>query len=156
MSAAGADEEEAGGDATVTGTAGEDVDALDVSEVSEVSESFERPESSEGPGVPEVVVAGAGPVGLTAALVLARRGVAATVLEAGEELSAESRASTFHPPTLEMLHDLGVLRPCWNAAWSRGPSSTATGAAACSPSWTWACWPGTRPTRSGCSASRAS
>ena len=60
---------------------------------------------------PHVVVAGAGPVGLTAALTLARRGVTVTVLEQGPDLADESRASTFHPPTLEMLESLGVVAP---------------------------------------------
>ncbi|MFI6999236.1 FAD-dependent oxidoreductase [Nocardia sp. NPDC050175] len=58
---------------------------------------------------PAIVVVGAGPVGLTAALTLSRRGIPVTVLEQGDELATESRASTFHPPTLEMLRDLGVL-----------------------------------------------
>jgi 3-(3-hydroxy-phenyl)propionate hydroxylase len=58
-----------------------------------------------------VLIAGAGPVGLAAAANLVRRGVPVTVLEAGPDLGAESRASTFHPPTLDMLADLGVLQP---------------------------------------------
>lgn len=58
-----------------------------------------------------VLIAGAGPVGLAAAANLIRHGVPVTVLEAGADLSTESRASTFHPPTLDMLDDLGVAKP---------------------------------------------
>lgn len=57
-----------------------------------------------------VVIAGAGPVGMVAAADLVRQGVPVTVLEAGAELSRESRASTFHPPTLDMLDDLGFAK----------------------------------------------
>jgi 2-polyprenyl-6-methoxyphenol hydroxylase-like FAD-dependent oxidoreductase len=55
-----------------------------------------------------VLIAGAGPVGLTGALDLARRGIPVTVLEAEPALAADLRASTFHPPTLDMLDALGV------------------------------------------------
>jgi len=58
-----------------------------------------------------VLIAGAGPVGLVAAAHLARGGVPVTVFEAGQKLSEESRASTFHPPTLDMLHALGAAEP---------------------------------------------
>jgi 2-polyprenyl-6-methoxyphenol hydroxylase-like FAD-dependent oxidoreductase len=56
-----------------------------------------------------VVVVGAGPVGMTAALGLAKRGVPVMVLEAGDDLATESRASTFHPPSLAVLRELGVV-----------------------------------------------
>jgi len=58
-----------------------------------------------------VLIVGAGPVGLVAAANLLRHGIPVTVLEAGADLSTESRASTFHPPTLDMLDELGVLQP---------------------------------------------
>ncbi len=58
-----------------------------------------------------VLIAGAGPVGLVAAAHLARAGVPVTVFEAGADLSTESRASTFHPPTLDMLDALGAAEP---------------------------------------------
>jgi 3-(3-hydroxy-phenyl)propionate hydroxylase len=58
-----------------------------------------------------VLIAGAGPVGLVAAAHLARSGVPVTVFEGGPKLSEESRASTFHPPTLDMLHALGAAEP---------------------------------------------
>jgi 3-(3-hydroxy-phenyl)propionate hydroxylase len=58
-----------------------------------------------------VLIAGAGPVGLTAAANLVHAGVPVTVFEAGADLSEESRASTFHPPTLDMLDRLGAARP---------------------------------------------
>src|SRR5215468_10987727 len=58
-----------------------------------------------------VLIAGAGPVGMVAAANLVRHGVPVTVLEANAQLSDESRASTFHPPTLDMLDRLGAAKP---------------------------------------------
>src|SRR5207253_1603773 len=42
---------------------------------------------------------------------LARGGMAVTVLEEMPSLNEESRASTFHPPTLDMLDELGFASP---------------------------------------------
>ncbi len=55
-----------------------------------------------------VLIAGAGPVGCVAALHLARAGIPVTLVEAEAALPMDLRASTFHPPTLDMLEDLGV------------------------------------------------
>jgi 3-(3-hydroxy-phenyl)propionate hydroxylase len=55
-----------------------------------------------------VVVVGAGPVGLTAALALSRRGIATVLLAAEPELVMELRGSTFHPPTLDLLDEFEV------------------------------------------------
>jgi len=57
---------------------------------------------------PQILIAGAGPVGLSLALALTRRGLAVRVREAQPALGNEARASTWHPPTLEMLRDWGV------------------------------------------------
>jgi 3-(3-hydroxy-phenyl)propionate hydroxylase len=56
----------------------------------------------------EVVVAGGGPVGFTAALLLARAGIAVTLLEQEGAIARDLRASTFHPPTLDMLDTVGL------------------------------------------------
>src|SRR6202012_5024114 len=56
-----------------------------------------------------VVIVGAGPVGLTAALALARRNIPVVVLAAETELVKELRGSTFHPPTLDLLDEFGIV-----------------------------------------------
>ncbi|MEM6808339.1 MAG: NAD(P)/FAD-dependent oxidoreductase [Pseudomonadota bacterium] len=56
----------------------------------------------------DVIVVGAGPVGTVAAYALARRGADVVLCEAGDSCAQDLRASTFHPPTIEMLDDLGV------------------------------------------------
>ena len=57
---------------------------------------------------PHVLIAGAGPVGLTAAMLLGAKGIPVAVLEAEPAISRELRASTFHPPTLDMLAPYGI------------------------------------------------
>jgi len=56
-----------------------------------------------------IIIVGAGPVGLTAALALGRRGIPAVVLAAEPELVMELRGSTFHPPTLDLLDEFEVV-----------------------------------------------
>ncbi|HEY9332615.1 MAG TPA: FAD-dependent monooxygenase [Streptomyces sp.] len=65
-----------------------------------------------GTGAPaaDVIVVGAGPVGLLLAGELRLGGARVTVLEQLVEPTTESRASTLHARTLEILADRGVLR----------------------------------------------
>lgn len=55
-----------------------------------------------------VIIVGAGPVGLVCALRLAQAGVPVELFEAAEMFPEDLRASTFHPPTLDMLDELGI------------------------------------------------
>ena len=58
-----------------------------------------------------IVIAGGGPTGLIAALALARQDIPVLLLEAQEKPQDHRRATTFHPPTLEYLRELGVVDP---------------------------------------------
>lgn len=57
-----------------------------------------------------IAIIGAGPVGLVLALRLATLGLPSLVLEAEDDISEALRASTFHPPSLDMLDELGVAQ----------------------------------------------
>ena len=57
---------------------------------------------------PHVLIAGAGPVGLVSALTLATAGISVTVFERHTAPQEDLRASTFHPPTLDMLARFGI------------------------------------------------
>lgn len=56
----------------------------------------------------QVVITGAGPVGTVLGTLLAQEGIDVVVLEAGADCAQDLRASTFHPPTLEMLDQIGI------------------------------------------------
>ncbi len=58
-----------------------------------------------------IVVVGAGPVGLVAACALVDAGIPVQVVEASYSLPKDLRASTFHPPTLDMLERFGISAP---------------------------------------------
>jgi len=55
-----------------------------------------------------VLIAGAGPAGLVAAAALAEEGIPVAIVEQARDLPDDLRASTFHPPTLDMLDRFGV------------------------------------------------
>ncbi len=58
-----------------------------------------------------VLVVGAGPVGLVCALRLAAAKLPVTVIEAEPAVHRDLRASTWHPPTLDMLDEHGLAEP---------------------------------------------
>ena len=60
--------------------------------------------------MPPVLIAGAGPVGAVSALYLAMRGIPVILFEKEQSLPVDLRASTFHPPTLDLLDQLDVTR----------------------------------------------
>ncbi|MFC7986271.1 FAD-dependent oxidoreductase [Streptomyces sp. NPDC057336] len=60
------------------------------------------------PAQPRAVVVGAGPVGLTAAHELARRGVAVRLVDAADAPARTSRAVAAHPRTLETFAQMGI------------------------------------------------
>ena len=57
-----------------------------------------------------VLVAGAGPVGPTAPLLLGSKSILVVVLESQAAISEKLRASTFHPPMLDMMAPIIIGR----------------------------------------------
>ena len=57
-----------------------------------------------------VLIAGAGPIGYTTALLLARRGIPFVLFEGGDKIFDDPRAGTIHPPTLELFEESGVTK----------------------------------------------
>jgi len=60
---------------------------------------------------PTVLIAGAGPTGLTLAIDLLRRGIGCRLIEATETPSTGSRGKGIQPRTLEIFDDLGIIGP---------------------------------------------
>ena len=61
-----------------------------------------------------ILIAGAGPTGLTLAIELARRSIAFRLIDATETPFAGSRGKGIQPRTLEVFHDLGVVQRILN------------------------------------------
>lgn len=55
-----------------------------------------------------IIIVGMGPVGTVLAVALAKRGVPLILIEKEATPEPDQRSATIHPPTLEMLDDLGI------------------------------------------------
>jgi len=60
---------------------------------------------------PRVIVVGAGPVGVVAALACVQHGFAVVLLEGLPDVDESPRAATTHPATLEMIDRVGLIEP---------------------------------------------
>src|ERR1700686_4367175 len=60
-------------------------------------------------GTTRCCVAGGGPAGMMAGLLLARAGVDVVVLEKHADFLRDFRGDTIHPSTLELMYELGIL-----------------------------------------------
>jgi 2-polyprenyl-6-methoxyphenol hydroxylase-like FAD-dependent oxidoreductase len=56
----------------------------------------------------EVLIVGAGPVGLLTAILLAENGVETQIIDREERIASRSYACALHPRTLRLLHRLGL------------------------------------------------
>jgi 3-(3-hydroxy-phenyl)propionate hydroxylase len=70
-----------------------------------------------------VIVAGAGPVGAIMTLALVKKGIPVTLLEQLPDAAEDQRAATIHPPTVEMLVELGLKDEAFSEAPSGGMSA---------------------------------
>jgi 2-polyprenyl-6-methoxyphenol hydroxylase-like FAD-dependent oxidoreductase len=57
----------------------------------------------------QCAIAGGGPAGMMLGFLLARAGIAVTLLEKHEDFLRDFRGDTIHPSTLEVMHELGLL-----------------------------------------------
>ncbi|KXI30463.1 FAD-dependent oxidoreductase [Paraglaciecola hydrolytica] len=57
-----------------------------------------------------IIIAGSGPAGSLLALYLGQRNIPVVLLEKAATLPIDLRASTFHPPSLEMLDEVGIAQ----------------------------------------------
>jgi 3-(3-hydroxy-phenyl)propionate hydroxylase len=70
-----------------------------------------------------VIVVGCGPVGAAMTLALVKKGIPATLIELLPDAAEDQRAATIHPPTVEMLVELGVEAEMFSEAPSGGMSA---------------------------------
>lgn len=65
----------------------------------------------------EVLVVGAGPVGMMTALLLAEKGIAVKIIDQGWRAATHSYACVLHPATLRLLDRWGLLKSVRDVGW---------------------------------------